>query len=169
MRTIVFTSLLALAGLIAYAAPSVAPDDTKALTAASRLESLGWLEGHWKGKLGNGGYETVYSSPDAGMIVGASKQTSGGRAQSFDFERMYTKGDAVVMTPYPGGRESVTFELIDHDPAKKRAVFSNPKHDFPQSLTYEIVGSKGLHITLAGDMGGQSGEMTLELERVRKE
>ena len=139
--------------------------DKQSLTAAERLESLGWLQGHWKGTLMGSRYETVYSSPDAGMIVGASKEIQGGLARGFDFERMYVKDGHVVMTPYPRGKESVTFKLVDHDPMSRKAIFSNPDHDFPRKLTYEIRAEDNLVIVLEGDGGGQPLVLTLDLNR----
>lgn len=140
-------------------------DQTTALTASDQLQSLSWLQGHWKGDFGGGRYETVYSSADAGTIVGASKDISNGKTRTVDFERMYVKGGDVILTPYPSGRQSVDFKMIDCDKKNRRVVFANPDHDFPQKFTYEAHGKDRLLIHLEGEGGNGPMKMTLELER----
>src|SRR5262245_42168960 len=87
------------------------PGGPSSEAAAARLASLGWLEGRWSGPSSEAGatLETVYSSPDAGMIVSASKESRDGRTTMFDFERMEVRRGQVVMTPYPFGKPSVGF------------------------------------------------------------
>jgi hypothetical protein len=59
----------------------------------------------------------------------------------------------------------VDFASQDFDPARRKVVFSNPKHDFPRTFTYESVEDGKLRITLEGEQGGSPLSVTLDLER----
>ena len=164
---LMIVTLIALTGLTSHlrARTALAPDNVD-VSATDRLKSLSWLEGAWHGKVGNSNYEAVYSSTGGGSIVSASKQSQGDRTQMFDFETFQVKGDDVFMTPYPGGNKSVSFKLVDHDPKKHSAKFSNPEHDFPKALHYEMKGGDRLVISLFSD--SNTAAMTFELKRKKK-
>lgn len=130
-------------------------------TAAERLESLAWLAGTWK----SDSFETHYTSPEGGLILSVSKHYEGGRAAFFEFERFEVRGEDVVLVPYPGGDESVSFRLVGHHPDAKKAVFENKEHDFPTSLTYELRAPDNLTIVVAGPQGGREASFALDLKR----
>ncbi len=153
-------------GWMAAASPAVSVSDAESVSAHERLKSLAWLEGTWHGKVGGSDYEAVYSSPKGGTIVSASKQSQGDRTQMFDFETFEVRGSDIFMTPYPGGKKSVSFRLEGHDPAKQSAKFVNADHDFPKALLYERVGEDRLQISLFGD--GPSAAVTFDLGSGKK-
>jgi len=140
---------------------AAASSGAASVSAQDRLKSLAWLEGSWRGEVGGSAYEAVYSSPNGGTIVSASKQTQGDRTQMFDFETFEVKGSDVFMTPYPGGKKSVSFRLEGHDPAKRSAKFVNADHDFPKALLCERVDGERRRIHLFGD--GPDAAVTFEL------
>lgn len=147
--------LLLLSGIAIAADEPVAatvPDTPTNSAGWPIMESMTWLEGTWTGD----GFETIYSSPKGGVIVSVSKFYDDGICVLYEFERWDIADGQVRMTPYPGGKESVSFTLVDFDPSIKRARFENPAHDWPTSLSYERVSETGLLIELAGpdDEGG---------------
>ena len=80
-----------------------------------------------------------------------SKYTANGMAVEFEFERFTEKDGAVVLTPYPDGKESpATFRLTDLDQKTRRAVFENPEHDFPTKISYQRVAGDSLTILVSG-------------------
>ena len=82
------------------------------------------------------------------------------------FETFEVRGSDIFMTPYPGGKKSVSFRLEGHDPAKQSAKFVNADHDFPKALLYERVGEDRLQISLFGD--GPSAAVTFDLGSGKK-
>lgn len=132
------------------------------LTAAEQLASLDWLAGTWRDE----GFEAHYTSPEGGMILSTSKNYAGGRVVFFEFERIEIQDDSVVYIPYPAGKASVTFTLVDYDPKKKRVRFENKEHDFPKDLTFERIATDQLRIFLTGEEKGKY--RTLELKLLRK-
>ncbi len=153
---------LALLPLSAAPTPRCAPQDAPP-GAREILDSLDWLAGEWRGKVGENVFEACYTSPEGGEILSCSKEVAGGRAVFYELERFFVRGDEVVLVPHPAGKASVEFPLADWDPEARKATFANEEHDFPKTLTYQRAGDTRLVITLTGDEGGKARTETYDL------
>jgi hypothetical protein len=132
------------------------------------VSDLSWLEGVWRGRVGGRDFEARYTSPDGGLILSMSKYTANGKPAGFEFERFEEKDGHVVLTPYPDGKESpATFRLTDFDQKTRRALFENPKHDFPTKISYQRVAGDRLTILVSGPgKDGKEKVLRYELRRV---
>jgi hypothetical protein len=132
------------------------------------IRDLRWLEGTWRGDIGDRQFETRYTSAEGGQILSASKYTKDGKPAGFEFERFEEQGDSLVLTPFPEGKSSVSFRLAELDPKARRAVFENLDHDFPTRLSYQRVGDGKLLILVSGPgEDGQDLVLTYALTRGR--
>jgi len=143
--------------------PVVAVPDGERVTMEPRIEDLGFLAGEWTGTDGTSTWESWYSTPSGGQILGASKELRGDRVVMIDFEQFQLDDGQLRLTPYPFGNRSVTFTLTDFSAEERRAVFANPEHDFPQRFTYRRAAEDRLVIELEGDMGGGPVKLVIEL------
>lgn len=147
---------MALAVLLSGTGPVAAQE---AAAGSARIEDLSWLAGSWAGEVKGAGattrFETHYTTPEGGVILSSSKAfRPEGKLSWFEFERFETKGGALVVTPYPGGKPSVSFTLVEYDPAAKKAVFANAEHDYPNRITYQRVAPDRLLFIVAGNAQG---------------
>ena len=55
---------------------------------------------------------------------------------AFEYLRIVERDGGLVYVAQPGGRSPTEFMLTELD--KKRAVFVNPRHDYPQRIVYEL-------------------------------
>jgi hypothetical protein len=131
----------------------------------AKVANLAFLAGAWTGSDGASAWESWYSSPEGGQVVGASKELHDGAVVTIDFEHFYERDGRLRMTPFPFGKKSVEFTLAGHDASAKRAIFENPEHDFPSRFTYERTDEQHLRITLEGQPGVPPGKLTLEFTR----
>jgi hypothetical protein len=133
------------------------------------VSDLAWLEGVWRGKVGGRDFEARYTSPEGDVVLSTSKYIAKGKAAGIEFERFEEKDGHVVLTPYPDGKESpATFRLTDFDQKTRRAVFENPKHDFPTRISYQRVAEDRLTILVSGPgKDGKESVIRYELRRVR--
>lgn len=131
------------------------------------IKSLGWLAGTWTGSVGPGTWEAVYTTASGGEVMSTNKEIRDGKVVSFEFERFFVKGADVVMTPYVKGINKVAFTLTKNDPAAKRAIFENPKHDFPQRIDYHRQGNDLLVISVTATRGGREVGFKLSLSRAK--
>jgi hypothetical protein len=136
---------------------------------ASSLEgvaALAWLQGSWRTADGDSVWEAVYSSPEGGEVVSASKEIAGGKVTTYDYERFFEKDGKVVFSPYPHGKKSKhEFPLESLDAGAKKAVFANPENDFPSKFTYHRVADDRLTVTLEGAPGGSPMKIAIEFKR----
>ena len=90
--------------------------------AAVLVSDLGWLAGNWIGSLADGSvYESHYSDPDGGVIVGSSKETRANRVVGTDFELIYEKDGQVIFQPHPDGLK-ITLSGPDKDGKTRKIV-----------------------------------------------
>ncbi len=101
------------------------------------LAALGWLAGCWEGRGGGGRNQECWMPPAGGMMLGVSRVMSQ-RGTMFEFLRIGAHGEGLAYLASPRGKEAVAFTLVEHDDG--RVVFSNPFHDFPQRIIYELDG-----------------------------
>ncbi len=131
----------------------------------AELADLGWLTGHWEGEHENGRIDEMWSRPAGGTILGASRVTDDGRTLFREFFEIRQDDAGMELVVMPQDQAPVVYRLVER--GKRKAVFTNPAHDFPQRLVYEAKGSRGLTIRAEGQRLGKKIVLRLRLERVR--
>ncbi len=131
--------LLAVAFLSALPAAAAESAPAKPDTAASHsLSQLGWLAGSWRGVLGEGVMEEQWMSPTGGTMLGASRVVEGGKTVFTEFIELVERPDGIFYVVHIGN-ETTEFKLTALD--RRKAVFENPAHDFPQRILYAREGT----------------------------
>jgi hypothetical protein len=93
------------------------------------------MAGCWTGPASNGAMiEERYSDASENLVIGMTRYVRGGRVVDFEFTTIERTDTSFVMTPHPKGVRSDSFPLKEI--ADGRAVWENPKHDFPQRIIY---------------------------------
>jgi hypothetical protein len=151
--------LLALGLALAGPLPDAAQVAQGAGKGSVSLDDLSWLAGSWRGEIQGAKaatrFETHYTAPQGGVILSISKAfRPDGKLAWFEFERFESQDGVLRVTPYPGGKASVSFTLVEYDAAAKKAVFANPEHDYPNRITYQRVAEDRLRFVVAGDKQG---------------
>ena len=96
------------------------------------------------------------------MVLSFSELDKDGSIGHFEFEKFAVADGKVVLQPYPGGRPATALTLTALD--GKKAVFENPKKDYPTRITYEVV-KNHLLITLSDPHGNSDKSETFDLKR----
>jgi hypothetical protein len=130
------------------------------------LAGMSWLAGAWSGAMWGGRFDAWYSSPEGGKIIGHSKLAREEREVFYEFEVFEAEGEAVVLRPFPGGKRAVTLTLSSHDPEARKAVFENPKKDYPTRIVYHRIADDNLVITLSDPHGGSDKIERFDLKSV---
>jgi hypothetical protein len=113
------------------------------------LNALAWMAGYWKGEVGGQMMEECWMAPSGRMMVGMHRDVRGERPAFFEFLRIEQTADAIVYTASPRGAAPTAFELTES--GERRAVFSNPEHDYPQRIIYWRVGEDELRARIEGE------------------
>jgi hypothetical protein len=117
------------------------------LTLTGGVNDLAWMAGHWSGTVDGVEMEEVWLAPKNGVMVGLHRDVKASKT-SFEFMRIATTAEGVAFLAQPGGRPVTPFPLVEA--TDRRAVFANPKHDYPQRIIYELKDSK-LCATVEGE------------------
>ena len=104
-------------------------------TPEQKLAGLKWMAGSWKGEMWGGEFHAYYSTPEGGRILSYSFLKKNGAQKFYEFEKFDVQKGQVVYIPFPRGSRAKHFLLTES--GKLRAVFDNPKKDFPTRITFE--------------------------------
>jgi hypothetical protein len=113
-------------------------DITLPNSAKATIADIAWLGGAWVGKRGKSSSDERWSPPLGGAMLGVSRTVSisRGKMVGFEYLRIVERDGGLVYIAQPGGRSPTEFVLTELD--KQRAVFVNPRHDYPQRIVYEL-------------------------------
>lgn len=129
------------------------PEDIALPTPAkATIDDMNWLAQAWVGTRRTSSIEERWGPPLGGAMLGVSRTVSRGRMSAFEYLRIVERDGGLVYIAQPAGRTPTEFTLTKLD--NKRAVFENPRHDFPQRITYELSDEGALTASIGFIKGG---------------
>ncbi len=121
--------------------------------AKATMADMEWLGGAWIGQKGTRSTEERWSPPRGGAMLGVSRTVSRGKMVAFEYLRIVQRDGSLVYVAQPGGRTPTEFVLTEL--GKTRAVFDNPRHDYPQRIVYELSADGRLSASIGFVNGGR--------------
>lgn len=119
------------------------------------IDGVAWMAGAWTGTRGTAGTTTIeerWSPPKGGSMLAISRTVSRDRLSAFEFLRVLERDGGLVYIAQPNGGTPTEFVLTELTTTK--AVFDNPRHDYPKRITYELTAEGGLTATIGQLKGG---------------
>lgn len=131
----------------------------------ARVTQFAWMAGCWSFASGeDGAYEEVWLPPTGNSMIGMSRRTEGGFTREFEFMRIATSGGGGFdFIAQPGGNPPVKFYRSGGD--AQRAVFENPRNDFPTKITYAYTAPNQLNARIEGSSDGKPMAINFPLRR----
>ncbi len=122
--------------------------------AKATANDLSWLAGAWIGTRSSGSsIEERWSPPLGGAMLSVSRTVNtSGKMVAFEYLRVVERDGGLVYVAQPGGKTATEFVLTELTPT--RAVFDNPRHDYPKRIVYELSADGGLSATTGFLIGG---------------
>ena len=122
--------------------------------AKAAIDDLAWLAGAWVGTRSSGSsIEERWSPPLGGAMLAVSRTVNpSGTMVAFEYLRIVERDGGLVYVAQPGGAKPTEFVLTEL--GEKRAVFENPRHDYPKRIVYELSAEGGLSATIGFAKGG---------------
>lgn len=136
-------------GLYRHAEDIAMPAPAKAV-----IGDLAWLAGAWVGTRSSGSsIEERWTSPLGGAMLAVSRTVNtNGKMVAFEYLRIIERDGGLVYIAQPGGAKPTEFVLTEL--TASRAVFENPRHDYPKRILYELSAEGGLSATIGFAKGG---------------
>jgi hypothetical protein len=130
------------------------------------IGDLAWLAGAWVGTRGTNGaisFEERWSAPKGGAMLATSRTVSRDKMSAFEFLRIVERDGGLVYIAQPGGAAGTEFVLTEL--RANRAVFDNPRHDYPKRIVYKLSAEGGLTATIGFLKGGTPRRFEFKRER----
>ena len=129
------------------------------------ITRLAWLAGCWELKSGVRLVEEQWTSPRAGLMLGASRTTRNDSLVEFEQIRIEQRGQALVYVASPS--RQATAEFTSTSSSDSAVVFENPAHDFPKKIFYRRQGRDSLVAGIEGPRAGTTRTSSYPYRRVR--
>jgi hypothetical protein len=131
-----------------------AEDISMPTPAKAAIGDMAWLEGAWVGTRSSGSsIEERWSPPLGGAMLAVSRTVNtSGKMVAFEYLRIVERDGGLVYMAQPGGAKGTEFVLTEL--AGTRAVFENPRHDYPKRIVYELSVEGVLSATIGQLKGG---------------
>ncbi|MFM1867495.1 MAG: hypothetical protein RL591_903 [Planctomycetota bacterium] len=146
-------------GLYRHAEDIPMPTPVKAV-----IGDLAWLAGDWVGTKSSGSsIEERWSPPLGGAMLAVTRTVNkGGKMVGFEYVRIVERDGGLVYIAQPAGRTATEFVLSEWTPS--RAVFANPRHDYPKRIVYELSADGVLSTSVGFMKGGTPQVLNYKLE-----
>ncbi len=122
--------------------------------AKAAIGDLAWVAGAWVGTRSSGSsIEERWSPPLGGAMLAVSRTVNtSGKMVAFEYLRIVERDGGLVYIAQPGGDKPTEFVLTELEGT--RAVFENPRHDYPKRIVYELSAEGGLSATIGQTKDG---------------
>jgi hypothetical protein len=129
---------------------------------AATISDVAWIGTTWIGTTGTTTTEERWTPPASGGLIGLARTLRNGTAlASFEFLCIAERDGTLVYNAMPDARMPATmFVLTELTPTS--ATFSNPTHDYPQSVRYALTADGALETTIAGANGARARSVTFK-------
>ena len=152
--TLAFVALVSLPGVGAAQGPDGEPGSP----------TPRWLAGCWEMRVGELIIEEQWMDLRGGSMLGMSRVVRGGELAGHELIVLRAVGSGWVYEAHPSGQSPASFaSLAINDTG---LIFTNPEHDFPQTITYSRIGADSLVARTAGESGQQPREYVYRYRRV---
>lgn len=122
--------------------------------ADAAIDDLAWLAGAWVGTRGKSSIDERWTPPLGGSMLAVSRTVSRARDRmvAFEYLRIIERDGGLVYIAQPNGGSPTEFTLTEL--SATRAVFDNPRHDYPKRIVYELSADGALSATIGFMKGG---------------
>jgi Domain of unknown function (DUF6265) len=142
--------------------------DEKVSTLPLTIESLGWLEGCWRGTVNQREFREYWLPLRGGMIVGAGHMVMQDKTQDFEYMRIEARSDGVYYIVASSGKPEGSFKLatITEDGNGSEFTFVKGADEFPQRIVYHRGAEGWLYASIEGKANGEERKVTYPMHRI---
>jgi len=135
-------------------------------TEKNQIQTANWLLGKWSTKTAAGDLSESWEQLNDSTFQGKSFFIKGKDTLHFESITLQQKGKQLFYNATVKGQnenKSVTFKLTTK--TEKQLVFENPKHDYPQKITYTQINKDSLVASISGVQLGKPSSETFGMKR----
>jgi len=122
-----------------------------------KIKLANWLLGKWETKTANGNLSESWKQLNDSTFQGESFFIKNKDTLHFETLTLQQKGEELFYNATVKGQnenKAVTFKMTSE--TEKQLVFENPKHDYPQKITYTQIKKDSLVASISGVQLGKA-------------
>jgi sarcosine oxidase delta subunit len=135
----------------------------------NELEKASWLIGEWQNNSPEGNVMEVWEKKNDSTFAGKSYFVVGKDTVSSEIISLEQNGKELFYIPTvkdQNNEQPIKFALTSS--ASGQLVFENPKHDFPQKISYTQITKDSLLAEISGTIDGKHNLQKFPMTRVKK-
>lgn len=132
------------------------------------LEKANWFLGRWENNSAEGNLSEIWTKENDSTFSGESYfviKNDTVFAEKVSLEERNGKLSYVVTVPNQNDAKPVAFELTKN--STQKLIFENPKHDFPNKIIYNQVGSDSLVAEIRGMKDGKEKKEFFKMKKAK--
>ena len=132
------------------------------------LASLAWLDGCWRGQVGQYEFREHWLPLRGGLMIGAGHVVFEGKSQDYGYLRLETRPDGVYYVSISSARKEAAFKLSAATIDDKDTIFTftNPVDEFPLRVVYRRGTEGWLYAAVEGKVKGEETTVIYPMRRV---
>ncbi|WP_348813591.1 DUF6265 family protein [Flavobacterium maritimum] len=133
-----------------------------------KINAAQWLIGTWENKSADGNLEEIWQKVNDSTFQGQSYYIKAEDTLHFETITLQQIGDELTYSAAVKGQnndKSVPFKLSGE--AGKKLVFENPKHDYPQKISYSQITADSLVAKISGVQQGKPSSEQFSMKKVK--
>ncbi len=168
IRTLLLVLALGASAQAHAQSPAAAPAAAAPAGDVNAVASLEWLNGCWAGNVNQRDFREQWSPLRGDVLLGVGSTVYQGKAQSYEYLRIERRPDGVYYVALPSGQKEDAFRLasITTDDKDTLFTFSNPEHDFPQTIIYRRATEGWLYAHVEGKINGEEKKVIYPMRRI---
>jgi hypothetical protein len=134
----------------------------------SKIVVADWLLGNWENKSDDGDLLETWKKVNDSIYDGESYFIKGKDTLHFEKIQIKQKGEALYYIATIKGQnddQPVTFKY--NDTIEKQLVFENPKHDYPQKISYSQITKDSIVIQISGSQQGKPSSSKYSMKKTK--
>jgi hypothetical protein len=135
----------------------------------SAIENANWLIGEWQNTSSEGILTETWEKLNDSTYAGKSFFVMGKDTVSSETSRLEHHGKTLLYIPIvknQNNEQPVSFALTSS--TTKQIVFENPKHDFPQRISYTQTNKSALIAEISGVINGKKKSQSFPMQKVKE-
>ncbi len=150
---------IAIAGLILI--------DAWIMKQVNEIEQAQWLIGTWENKISTGSIYETWTRKSESEFSGQSYMVKEKDTLVFETIALVSKQDGLFYIPTVNNQNNASpVPFLSTRSSDTQLVFENPKHDFPQVITYTKISQDSLVAEISGIKDGEQRAQTFPMKRL---
>jgi hypothetical protein len=132
-----------------------------------KIKTSNWLLGTWENKSSEGNLSEIWKKVNDSTFQAQSYFIKEKDTLHFEFITLQQKGEELTYSAAVRGQNNdkpVAFKLTTE--TEKQLIFENPKHDYPQKISYTQITPDSLVAKISGIQQGKPSSETFSMKKI---